>query len=42
MLDTILLIGACVCYGLAAFGIGFPKVNLVALGLLLFTLTFLI
>lgn len=41
MLDTLFLIGACVSFGLAAFGVS-AKVNLVALGLLLFTLTFLL
>jgi hypothetical protein len=41
MLHTILLVGAAVCFALAAFGVQ-SKVNLVALGLLLWVLTTLI
>ena len=41
MIDTILLIGAAVCFGLAAFGVK-VQVNTVALGLLLWVLTLLI
>ena len=41
MLDTILLIAALICFGLATFGVS-AKVNLVALGLFCFVLTALI
>lgn len=41
MLDTILLIGAAVCFGLATLGVN-ARINLVALGLLLWVLTALI
>jgi len=37
----LLLVGAAVCFGLAAFGIG-GRINLVALGLLLWVLTVLL
>jgi len=40
-LILLLLIGAAVCFGLAAFGVG-GRINLVALGLLLWILTVLI
>lgn len=39
MIDTVLIIVAVVCFGLAAFGVGVSKVNLVALGLLAWVLT---
>lgn len=35
----ILLLIAAVCFGLAAFGVGFARVNLIALGLLFWVLT---
>lgn len=35
---TILIIAAVVCFFLAAFGVGSPKVNLTALGLALWAL----
>lgn len=38
----LLLIGAALCFGFAAFGRSTPKVNLVALGLLLWVLVPLI
>jgi hypothetical protein len=41
MIDTILLIAAAVCFGIAAFGVP-VKVNAVALGLLFWVLTALI
>lgn len=37
MLSLLLLFAAVVCFGLAAFGVAVPRVNLVALGLLLVT-----
>ena len=40
-LDLILLIGAAICFALAAFGVS-AKVNLVALGLFLWVLTLII
>jgi len=40
-LILLLLLGATVCFGLAAFGVG-ARVNLVALGLMLWVLTALI
>lgn len=42
MLDTILLVGAAISFGLAAFGATVPRVNLVALGLFFWVLTLLI
>lgn len=42
MLGTILLIAACVSFGLAAFGASIPRVALVPLGLFLWTLSLLI
>lgn len=41
-MDTILLIVAAVCFGLAAFGVKVGNVNLVPLGLLAWVLTALI
>ena len=41
MIDTILLIGAAICFGLATFGVN-ARISLVALGLLLWVLTLLI
>ena len=38
-LDLILLIVAAICFGLAAFGVAVTRVNLVALGLLLWVIT---
>lgn len=42
MIDTVLLILAAICFGLAAAGISVSRVNLVALGLLLWVLTLLL
>jgi hypothetical protein len=42
MLDLILLIVACVCFGLAAFGLAASRVNLIALGLLAWALSVLL
>ena len=39
MIDLILLILAAVCFGLAAFGVGGGRVNLIALGLFAWVLT---
>ena len=39
--DILLWILAAICFGIAAFGITPAKVNLIALGLLLATLTFI-
>lgn len=41
-IDLILLIGAAICFGLAAATIVVGRVNLVALGLLLWVLTLLL
>lgn len=41
-MDLVLKIVAAVCFGLAAFGVGGGKVNLVALGLLAWVLTAII
>lgn len=38
-IDQLLFLGAAVCFGLAAFGIAASRVNLIALGLLLWVLT---
>lgn len=38
ILYLLLLVGACACFSIAAFGRTQPRVNLVALGLLLFAL----
>lgn len=40
-LDLILLIAAAICFALATFGVA-ARINLVALGLLLFTLTLIL
>ena len=40
-LDLVLLIAAAICFGLAAVGVG-GRINLVALGLLLATLSVLL
>lgn len=42
MIGTILLIAACVSFGLAAFGASVPRINLIGLGLFLWTLSLLI
>jgi hypothetical protein len=42
MLNLVLLLIAAVCFGLAAFGVGGGRVNLVALGLLAWVLVPLI
>jgi hypothetical protein len=42
MLNIVLLLIAAVCFGLAAFGVGGGRVNLVALGLLAWVLVPLI
>lgn len=41
-MTLVLLIAAAVCFGLAAFGVGGGRVNLVAAGLLCWLLTILI
>lgn len=41
MIDTILIIGAAVAFGAATFGLT-TRINLIALGLLLWVLTLLI
>lgn len=42
LLTLVLLIFAAVCFGLAAFGVVVSRVNLVALGLLLWVVTVII
>lgn len=42
MIGTILLIAACVSFGLAAFGASVPRVNLIGLGLFLWTLSLIL
>lgn len=39
MIDTVLLIVACVCFALAAVNVTVGRINLVALGLLALALT---
>lgn len=41
MLDTLLIVAALICFGLAAFGVS-ARVNLTALGLFLWLLTSLV
>jgi hypothetical protein len=41
-LDLLLLIGAAVCFGLAAFGVNAGRVSLMPLGLLLWVLAQLV
>lgn len=40
--DLLLLLGAAICFGAAAFGVSAGRVNLVALGLLFWVLTLII
>jgi hypothetical protein len=42
MITLLLLIGALVCFILAALGVAVPRINLVALGLALWVLTVII
>ena len=41
-IDLILLVIAAVCFGLAAFGVGTSKINLVPAGLLAWVLTLIV
>ena len=42
MITTVLLVAAVVCFILAAVGVNVPRINLVALGLAFFVVTFLV